>query len=195
MRGFGFVVLVVGIIALLAAMNMDVSVASGAGRVNNLGLMSERQNFTMIAGLAVIAGLMMVIFGSKKPAAIIAHAADSGYDTRACPLCAETIKRAAIKCKHCGADVGQAQVTPVKPSLRFGWVARVICSDQEERDRVTAAIQEAGFPVVEMHKVGGLAAGAYEKKPQAEEVAAYLEEHLGYAVTVMFRDKVSGDYS
>lgn len=29
-------------------------------------------------------------------------------DERACPMCAETIKRAALKCRHCGADVAAA---------------------------------------------------------------------------------------
>lgn len=29
-------------------------------------------------------------------------------DDRACPFCAETIKAAAIKCKHCGSDLSAA---------------------------------------------------------------------------------------
>lgn len=115
-------------------------------------------------------------------------------DLRDCPFCAETIKCAAIKCKHCGADV-EAVASKPKPALRFGWVARVLCKDDEARAAVSAAIGAAGFPVVDMAIVGGVAAGAYEKKTDAENAATYLEENLGYATTVMFRDRVSGDYS
>lgn len=115
-------------------------------------------------------------------------------DTRPCPFCAETIKSAAIKCRHCGEDVGKAS-SPSAPVLRFGWVARVICGDDAARTSVSAVIEEAGFPVVEMHKVGGVAAGAFEKKSDAEAAADHLEKNLGFATTVMFRDKISGDYS
>lgn len=72
---------------------------------------------------------------------------------------------------------------------------RVICSDEETRTNISASIVEAGFPVVEMFKVGGVAAGAFEKKSDAEAAADHLERNLGYATTVMFRDKISGDYS
>jgi hypothetical protein len=34
-------------------------------------------------------------------------------DERTCPMCAETIKRAAIKCRHCGADVEPAPAPTV----------------------------------------------------------------------------------
>lgn len=188
MRGFGFLVIVVGVVVMIAAMTMDVSVASGLGRVNNVGLMADRQNYTIIGAALLIAGLLMAIFGNRNQVAM-----NSATDSRPCPLCAETIKNAAIKCKHCGGDVGKAS-SPSEP-LRFGWVARVICSDDAARAHVSGAIAEAGFPVVEMLKAGGVAAGAFEKKSDAESAADYLEKNLGFATAVMFRDKISGDYS
>lgn len=199
MRAFGYFVLVIGVIALIASMNMDVSVSTGMGRVNNLGLMSQRQNFTTVSGLVALAGLLMVIFGgSKSPAAQTqAPLQQQTFDTRPCPFCAEPIKRAAVKCKHCGSDV-EAVAGPIEaetPALRFGWVARVVCSDDETRERVTASMKECGFPVVEMAKVGGVGAGAFEKRDAAVAAVNLLEERFGYAATVLFRDKVSGDYT
>lgn len=35
-----------------------------------------------------------------------------GRDEKPCPMCAETIKKAAVKCKHCGADLSTGQVLP-----------------------------------------------------------------------------------
>lgn len=189
MKGFGFLVVAAGIIVMIAATTMDVSVSSGLGRVNNLGLMADRQNYTLIGGVALIAGLLMVIFARRNHATT-----ESSFDTRPCPLCAEPIKNAAIKCKHCGGEVGKA-ISPTLPPLRFGWVARVVCAGDAERSSVSAAIVEAGFSVVEMHKVGGVAAGAFERKSDAERAAELIEANLGYSTTVMFRDKISGDYT
>lgn len=189
MRGFGFLIVAAGIIVMIAATTMDVSVPSGLGRVNNLGLMADRQNYTLIGGVILIAGLLMVIFGRRTQAV-----PESTFDTRPCPLCAENIKNAAVRCKHCGGDVGKAS-PQAAPSLRFGWVARVICAGEEERIKVSDAIAEAGFPVVEMLKVGGVGAGAFESKSEAEKAADVIEQRLGYSTTVMFRDKISGDYS
>lgn len=36
-----------------------------------------------------------------------AHRVALEIDTKTCPLCAETIKAAAIRCKHCGADLSE----------------------------------------------------------------------------------------
>ena len=66
MKGLGVVVLVVGVFVVLGAMMMDVSVPSGVGRVNNIGLMAERQNFTLIGAVLSIAGLLMLLLGRRK---------------------------------------------------------------------------------------------------------------------------------
>jgi hypothetical protein len=55
-------------------------------------------------------------------------------DERACPMCAETIKRAAIKCRHCGADVEPAPAPTVAaaapaPGMPPGY--RVVDVDEE----------------------------------------------------------------
>ncbi len=100
MRGFGIFVLVLGVLAIIGAMAMDVSVSSGIGRVNNIGLMAERQNYTIIGGVLLVVGMIMAIAGGRGGAQVVDNS-----DYRACPMCAEDIKRAAIKCKHCGADV------------------------------------------------------------------------------------------
>ena len=192
MKGFGIFILIAGICWMIFALNMDVSVSSGMGRVNNLGLMADRQVHAIVGGMIALAGLLMLIFGERT--AVTNTQVSAEIDTRPCPLCAETIKNAAVKCKHCGADVEAVAYKP-EPAPRFGWVARVLCQDDEARAAVSAAIGAAGFPVVDMAIVGGVAAGAYEKKSDAENAATYLEDNLGYATTVMFRDKVSGDYS
>lgn len=100
MRNFGYFVLVVGMLCIVGALAMDVSVSSGAGRVNNIGLMANRQNLILIGGLMLLVGVIMTIAGKRQK-----EADDSSSDSRACPICAETIKCAAVKCKHCGSEV------------------------------------------------------------------------------------------
>lgn len=100
MRNFGYFLLVVGMLCIVGALAMDVSVSSEVGRVNNIGLMAERQNLILIGGLMLLVGVIMAIGGKRRKGAD-----DSSDDSRTCPVCAETIKSAAIKCKHCGSEV------------------------------------------------------------------------------------------
>lgn len=100
MRNFGYFVLVVGMLCIVGALAMDVSVSSGARRVNNIGLMAERQNFILIGGLMLLIGVIMAVAGKRQIDAVT-----SSNHGRACPICAETIKLAAVKCRHCGSEV------------------------------------------------------------------------------------------
>ncbi len=100
MKTIGYFVLAVGIIWLIVALNMDTSVSTGYGRVNNIGLMASKQNHIMLGGFIAFCGLMMSIFGKSSQ--------DSTAGTVKCPFCAEQINPAAIKCKHCGSEVKPA---------------------------------------------------------------------------------------
>lgn len=63
-------------------------------------------------------------------------------DTRPCPLCAETIKLAAVKCKHCGGDVEQA----VRNVPATGWTIRIPCRPGMEFDATQKIVSDEGLP-------------------------------------------------
>ena len=93
----GYIAIAIGIIFAVSALFMDVTVAVGDGyRVNNLGLMSSRQNYMIFGGFVAIAGLIITLVGDKlKASATLVK----------CPYCAESISSEAVKCKHCGSEV------------------------------------------------------------------------------------------
>lgn len=54
------------------------------------------------------------------PAAVLANKPDavtSGGDTKLCPFCAETVKKAAVVCKHCGKAIPAPSPDP-DPAIR-----------------------------------------------------------------------------
>lgn len=189
MRQVGFFVLMFGVIGLLAAMSMDVSVSTGSGsRVNNIGLIADRQNYTLIAGLVSLGGLLMMAFGGKQSSAPVGLA----KDTRPCPKCAELIKNAAIKCKHCGSDVEAIVVVPAEiPQRAYGWVASIPCAADDERDQTMAAISGLQFPVVSMPQ-GAVGAGPFATIKEAEAAANLLREKCSLSGDVVFKDPTYG---
>ena len=187
MKGFGTFALIVGICWVIFALSIDVSVSTGMGRVNNLGLMADRQVHTIVGGMIALAGLVMMLLGGKGSPPSRAETAE--HDTRHCPLCAETIKNAAIKCKHCGAEVDGVSA----PRLKNGWVASTACRDDEEQRRTIEAITATGLPVVSMigHAVG---AGPFETKEEARQALVAMRDGPRLFSEIIYRDSVSGKY-
>lgn len=65
-RFLGGVVLFFGALLVVAALNMEVSVAYDGGRVNNIGLMNDRQNLLLLGSALGIGGLLMALLGGGR---------------------------------------------------------------------------------------------------------------------------------
>lgn len=185
MRGFGILALIVGLIVVIVAMAMDVSVSTGMGRrVNNIGLMAQQQNFLIIGALAAIAGLLMVIFGGRKQtdrqhmAAIM-----ESKDSRPCPFCAEPIKHAAIKCKHCGTDVEAVE----REAPEFGWTVRLPCRPGEEFEATRALAEKDSLPLAAPDG-SVVVIGPYQEKEEAVETLRHLRTRHSIFGELLYED-------
>lgn len=170
MRGFGLLILACGIVGIILSMKMDVSVVSGFGRVNNMGLMSERQNYTIIAGFVAIGGLLIALMSKNAQLQIGGSGSADQYHN--CPFCAELIKKAAVKCKHCGSDVEPLKSSsPGDPSpadATSGWTVRYECSSDIEMDAVRKRV--ADMPGVVLPDDGmTVVTGFFAEKEDAKE--------------------------
>lgn len=178
MRGLGIIVLIAGVIWLIVAAGSDVSVATvSGGRVNNIGLMAERSNQTMIGGFVALAGLLMILFGGRRGVASADELMLSQRDARACPFCAEPINQAAILCKHCGSSI-----EPVPPQpVTHGWTIRIPCRPQDV-EATKAAVNHLGHPMLPPDGAV-LILGFYEIEHDAKAVQKSLRD----------RNRIHGD--
>ncbi|WP_460116637.1 superinfection immunity protein [Pseudomonas sp. S2_C03] len=180
----GLVLLVAGFLIYF----LPTFVASSRKHVNftSIFLVNLLLGWTFLGWVAALVWAFSA--NTEKPAEKIVPGLSASGD-RTCPYCAETIKSAAIKCKHCGADV-----EPVKaPRLKQGWVASTTCRDKEEQERTIDAIAAIGLPVVSMM---GLAVGAgpFETKDEAKAAVKQMRDGPRLYSEIVYRDSVSGKY-
>lgn len=110
MKKIGICLLIIGASWGLVAFNKDTTVETESHhigdtyipsqKVHNIGLMEDRRNHLMLAGLAIMGGIILFGFGSNS-----SKQSSQLLPERVCPYCAESIKIEAQVCKHCGKDI------------------------------------------------------------------------------------------
>lgn len=174
MRKLGVAVLVIGLLAVFAAINMDVSVATGSGRVNNLGLMNQRQNLATLSGMFALGGLLMILFGVRREDARQKY--ESTYESKPCPFCAERIKKSAIKCKHCGSEISSTPQPTALPS-DDGWTVRFDCEAWAYAE-IAKKAKAMGLPIVKSPPTT-VVTGPYPSELDAEATLATFKRIHG----------------
>jgi len=126
MRLLGLIVIGIGLIWAVIAFQMSTSVmvghsSIGSGEysiasVNNIGLLQERSNHLLLAGLTVLVGVVLFGMGTLKQS----NVTSSDADTRKCPHCAELVKVEAKVCRFC-----QRGLPPLKAPPETAVAARL----------------------------------------------------------------------
>lgn len=159
--------LVVGFAALLAG---------GAGLIIALPLVS-------ICYAATIQGILQGVYAKKGWIESETEAEMAHESFRNCPFCAEQIKSAAVKCKHCGSDV-EAVSAPV---IEKGWVAVAFCRDQREKSLATQSIAAESYSSIEMNSFN-VGAGLFSTKEEAKVASARLRDNQKLFTEVEYQD-------
>jgi len=105
--GAHLLVLVGACLACFFLLFFDTSVATPMGRLNNLGLIQDRNNGIYVGGFLILIGVILLVTKRDSPNAaensssISSAACVPPSDTKPCPMCAEIIKKAAKVCRFC----------------------------------------------------------------------------------------------
>ena len=111
--------ILVGIVALLASLGMNTSVPSaGGGRIHNIGLMNEKQNYLIVSGIVLLIGVLLNISNRRKTAPHADRSTDivDYAETKKmrnspspifnyCPHCNAMIDEKWSHCQSCGGEI------------------------------------------------------------------------------------------
>lgn len=62
---------VLGVAGIVGALFMDTTVSSGIGRIHNIGLMNDQQNYLIVSGIVAIIGIILFVTLPKKQQALL----------------------------------------------------------------------------------------------------------------------------
>lgn len=142
MNHLGKIVGVVGVLVVFYALSIDVSILVEDGApVDNLSLASDRHVYTIVGGVVILAGLLMVLH-QTAPAS---HLSSATFDSHPCPLCTEPVRNAALRCRHCGADLHTHGRKNLTHSER--WEVFIACEPWAYMD-LTRSVKRIGLTTV-----------------------------------------------
>jgi hypothetical protein len=106
------------------------------------------------------------------------RAVDTSPD-RSCPYCAELIKKAAVRCKHCGSEVEAVnqQELPQPPALTHGWTVRFGCEPWAYAETVTKA-RALGLPILKGEPTK-VVTGPYASEQEAKTIVNSCKKMQG----------------
>jgi hypothetical protein len=106
---YGAGIAIVGVVWCVFAFNMPTSVpyeSYSSREIYNLDRAEQRRTHLMLSGFITVIGTVLFGFGMLKTES-------TGKGTKVCPVCAESIKSEALKCRYCGVDI-----VPSEPEIK-----------------------------------------------------------------------------
>lgn len=123
--------------------------------------------------MGLIAVLVMRPMGKEAASEALPFSLDQTH-YRDCPYCAEPIKKAAVKCKHCGSKVKRQAEDSGDDSTKPGWT--IAFASENDADYVTLCSRLSDLDLPMVLDDDAVRVGPYPSRPDALRVQRMLSE-------------------